>query len=73
LLANKVEKHDTAKNEKSMGCQSAKPKHLLGKKNNNSPWVWGLRPQTQGELLIFFAQKMLSLALHDRMQRSRVT
>ena len=35
------------------------------KKNNNSPWVWGLRPQTQGELLIFFAQKMLSLALHD--------
>merc|ERR1712208_137690 len=25
-----------------------------------------LRPQTQGELLIFFAQKMLSLALHDR-------
>ena len=55
-----------------LGPQSAKPKHLKGKKNKRFPWVWGLRPQTQGNLLIFFAFQMLSLALPDRLQSIRV-
>ena len=38
-----------------------KAKHLLGKKNKNSPWVWGRRPQTQGEFF-FLAQNMLRLS-----------
>ena len=38
-----------------------KAKHVLGKKNKNSPWVWGRRPQTQGEFF-FFAQNMLRLS-----------
>ena len=57
-----VEKLDTAKNGKSMGRQSAKPKHLEGKKKR-FPWVLGLN------LLIFFAFEMLSLTLHDRLLR----
>ena len=39
-------------NKKVAGCQSAKPKHLLGKKNNNSPWVWGRR-----RIIDFFCPK----------------
>ena len=45
-----------------LGCQSAKPKHLKGKTNKRFPWVWDLRPQTQGNLLIFFAFQMLRLS-----------
>merc|ERR1712030_179559 len=44
------------------GCQSAKPKHLKGKKNKRFPWVWGRRPQTQGNLLFFLPFRCLGLA-----------
>merc|ERR1712030_227487 len=38
-----------------------KAKHLLGKKNNNSPWVWGEAPNPR-RIIVFFAQKMLRLS-----------
>ena len=44
-----------------LGSQSPKPKHLKGKKQKRFPWVWGLRPQTQGNLL-FFAFQMFRLS-----------
>ena len=73
-LGNKVQKLDTGKTKKLgmqflgllqlLGRQSAKPKHLLGKKKII---LLGF-----GALFICFGQKMVSLTFHDRFQRSRV-
>ena len=45
-----------------LGFQSAKPKHLKGKKNKKFPWVWGLRPQTQGNFFAFQVLRHSGLA-----------
>ena len=47
----------TYENKKVAGCQSAKPKHLLGKKKNNSPFG----PKPKENYLFFLPKRCLAL------------